>query len=85
MEGEHVYRLDPLASPPDDSKLTAAIAQTFPATQLFMERAAASGARLDFGDAEAAISADICRSRGGVARRRSRRDPDRNRLTVDRE
>jgi predicted ATPase/DNA-binding winged helix-turn-helix (wHTH) protein len=67
VEGEHVYRLDPLACPPDDSKLTAAIAQTFPATQLFMERAAASGARLDFRDAEAAIAASICRKLNGVA------------------
>jgi predicted ATPase len=39
----------------------------FPATQLFMERAAASGARLDFGDPEAAIVVSICRKLGGVA------------------
>jgi predicted ATPase len=67
VEGEHIYRLDPLACPPDDSKLTAALAQTFPATQLFMERAAASGARMDFSDAEAAIAARICRKLDGVA------------------
>jgi predicted ATPase/DNA-binding winged helix-turn-helix (wHTH) protein len=67
VEGEHIYRLDSLACPPDDSKLTAALAQMFPATQLFVERAAASGARLDFGDAEAAIVASICRKLGGVA------------------
>ena len=57
VEGEHVYRLDPLACPPDDPGLTAAVAQTFPATQLFIERAAASGARLDLNDADAAIVA----------------------------
>jgi predicted ATPase len=67
VEGEHIYRLDPLACPPDDSKLTAALVQMFPATQLFMERAAASGARLDFGDPEAAIVVSICRKLGGVA------------------
>jgi predicted ATPase/DNA-binding winged helix-turn-helix (wHTH) protein len=67
VEGEHIYRLDPLACPPDDSKLTAALAQTFPATQLFMERAAASGARMDLSDAEAAIAARICRKLDGVA------------------
>ena len=67
VEGEHIYRLDPLASPPDDLKLTAAVARTFPATQLFMERAGASGARLEFGDAEAAIAASICRKLDGVA------------------
>jgi predicted ATPase/DNA-binding winged helix-turn-helix (wHTH) protein len=67
VEGEHIYRLDPLACPPEDPKLTAAIAQTFPATQLFMERAVASGARLDFSDAEAVIVASICRKLDGVA------------------
>ncbi len=49
VEGEHVYRLDPLACPPDDPGLTAAVVQTFPATQLFLERAAASGLRLALG------------------------------------
>ena len=32
VEGEHVYRLEPLACPPDDPGITAAVAQTFPAT-----------------------------------------------------
>src|ERR1700674_968494 len=45
VEGEHVYKLDPLAYPADDPGLTAAVAQTFPAAQLFVERAAANGAR----------------------------------------
>ncbi|MGA8714203.1 MAG: winged helix-turn-helix domain-containing protein [Roseiarcus sp.] len=67
VEGEHVYRLDSLACPPDDPTLTAAVAQTFPAPQLFMERAAASGARLDYSDAEAAIVVSICRKLDGVA------------------
>jgi len=67
VEGEHVYKLDPLACPPDDPGLTAELAQTFPATQLFAERAAASGARLDLGNAEAAIVGSICRKLDGVA------------------
>src|SRR5262249_21394124 len=67
VEGERVYRLDALACPPEDSDLTAALAQTFPATQLFMERAAASGARPGFSDAEAVIAAGICRKLDGVA------------------
>src|SRR5262249_30249061 len=50
-----------------DGVLTAATARTFPATQLFIERAAASGARLDFDDAEAAIVVGICRKLDGVA------------------
>jgi predicted ATPase/DNA-binding winged helix-turn-helix (wHTH) protein len=67
VEGEHVYRLEPLACPPDDPGLTAAVARTFPATQLFVERAVASGARLDLSDAEAAIVVAICRKLDGVA------------------
>jgi predicted ATPase/DNA-binding winged helix-turn-helix (wHTH) protein len=67
VEGEHVYRLDPLACPPDDAGLTAAATQAFPATRLFVERALASGARLDLSDAEAAIVVAICRKLDGVA------------------
>jgi len=67
VEGDHVYTLEPLAFPPDDAALTAAAARTFPAFQVFMERAAASGARLDVNDADASVVADICRKLGGVA------------------
>ena len=67
VEGEHIYRLDALAYPPDDPGLTAAVVQTFPATQLFVERAVASGARLDVSDAEALLVASICRKLDGVA------------------
>jgi predicted ATPase len=59
--------LDALACPPRDSSLTAATLQQFPATQLFVERAVASGARLDLNDADAAIVAGICRRLDGVA------------------
>src|SRR5262249_3582086 len=48
VDGEQIYRLEPLACPPDDAVLTAAVVRAFPATQLFIERAAASGAHLDF-------------------------------------
>ncbi|MGY4496931.1 putative ATPase [Bradyrhizobium sp. GM24.11] len=67
VDGEQTYRLEPLACPPDDAILTASIARIFPATQLFVERAAASGVRLDFDDAEAAIVVGICRKLDGVA------------------
>jgi predicted ATPase/DNA-binding winged helix-turn-helix (wHTH) protein len=67
VEGEYVYRLDALACPPDDSDLTAAALQQFPATQLFVERAVASGARLDLNDADVAIVVGICRRLDGVA------------------
>jgi predicted ATPase/DNA-binding winged helix-turn-helix (wHTH) protein len=67
VEGEHIYRLDALACPPDKPGLTATEVRTFPATQLFVERAMASGARLDVSDAEAMIVASICRKLDGVA------------------
>jgi predicted ATPase/DNA-binding winged helix-turn-helix (wHTH) protein len=67
VEGENVYRLDPLACPPTGVGITAAFAQTFPAPKLFVERAVASGAQLDFSDAEAAIVVAICRKLDGVA------------------
>ena len=47
VEGERIYRLDALAYPPEEPGFTAAAVRTFPATQLFMERAVASGACLD--------------------------------------
>ena len=68
VDGEHVYRLDALAYPPDTpEELTAAAVREFPAIQLFVERAIASGARLDLSDAEASLVADICRKLDGVA------------------
>jgi predicted ATPase/DNA-binding winged helix-turn-helix (wHTH) protein len=67
VEGEHVYRLAPLAFPPDEPGLTAAEALAFPAIQLFIERAAASGAPLELDDSNAAAVAGICRKLDGVA------------------
>jgi len=67
VEGERVHRLPPLAVPPDDPMLTAAATLTFPAARLFVERATASGARLDLADANAAIVASICRKLDGMA------------------
>ncbi|WP_439626802.1 ATP-binding protein [Shinella sp.] len=67
VEGEQVHRLAPLAVPPDDPDLSASSALEFPAMQLFMERATASGARLGLGKAEASIVAGICRKLDGVA------------------
>src|SRR5262245_1911240 len=67
VASEHIFRLDALACPPEGPALTAAAVQTFPATQLFVERAVASGAHLDVSDAEAPIVASICRKLDGVA------------------
>jgi predicted ATPase/DNA-binding winged helix-turn-helix (wHTH) protein len=67
VEGEQIYKLAPLAFPPDDPELTAAVAVTYPATQLFLERAAASGARFELSDSNVAIVAGICQKLDGVA------------------
>lgn len=67
VDGEHVYRLDPLACPLDDNRLTAEAAQAFPAIQLFVERAVASGARLEVSDNDIRIMAGVCRKLDGVA------------------
>ena len=67
IEGEHVYRLDALACPPDTTRLTAATVRRFPAVQLFIERAIAGGAHLEVSDAQAPIIANICRKLDGVA------------------
>ncbi len=67
VEGEHVHRLESLACPPDEPGLTAATVLAFPAVQLFVDRAVASGAHLDLTDADAAIVACICRRLDGVA------------------
>ena len=67
IDGERVYKLDALACPPDDSEITAEAVLSFPATQLFMDRAAASGVSLDLGATDARIVASICRKLDGVA------------------
>jgi predicted ATPase/DNA-binding winged helix-turn-helix (wHTH) protein len=66
VEGEHVHLLYPLDGPLEDVGLTAAEALTFPAEQLFMERAAASGNRSELNDADAPIVARICRRLDGI-------------------
>lgn len=67
VEGERIYRLAPLACPPEKAQAMAATIHEFPATQLFLERAAANGTGLDLTDADAEIVAGICRQLDGVA------------------
>jgi predicted ATPase/DNA-binding winged helix-turn-helix (wHTH) protein len=66
VEGEQVHRLDPLAFPPDDESLTATQALTFPAVQLFVERAAAHGG-FQLNNADAPIVGKVCRRLDGIA------------------
>jgi predicted ATPase/DNA-binding winged helix-turn-helix (wHTH) protein len=66
-EGEHVYRLCPLACPPQQRELTAAAALTFSAVQLFVERAATNGNAFTLSDSDAPVVAHICRKLDGIA------------------
>ncbi|EJB06011.1 putative ATPase [Rhizobium leguminosarum bv. trifolii WSM597] len=66
-EAERVYRLGPLAYPPDDAIISAHTIQKFPATQLFVDRALANDAQLIIGEADAPLVAGICRKLDGVA------------------
>ena len=66
-DGEHVHRLEPLATPPASQALTAAQALAFPAVQLFVERAVASQDTFELADADAPIVAELCRRLDGIA------------------
>jgi predicted ATPase/DNA-binding winged helix-turn-helix (wHTH) protein len=66
VEGEHVHLLYALDCPPEDLGLTAADALAYPAAQLFMERAAASGHGGVLSDIDAPIVTTICRRLDGI-------------------
>src|ERR1700678_2806173 len=67
VEGEHVHLLYSLDCPPEDAGVTATEALRYPAAQLFMERAAASGYGAALSDIDAPIVARSCRRLDGVA------------------
>src|SRR3984957_12174673 len=66
-EGEHVHLLYSLDCPPENAGLTAMEALRYPAVQLFMERAAASGHGAALSDIDAPIVARSCRRLDGMA------------------
>ncbi len=66
VEGEHVHLLYALDCPPVEGGLTAAAALEYPAVQLFMERAAASGYGGLLNDIDAPTVATICRRLDGI-------------------
>jgi predicted ATPase/DNA-binding winged helix-turn-helix (wHTH) protein len=66
-ENESVYRLAPLDMPPVAAGLTAAEALTYPAVQLFVDRATSRGSGFQLNDNEAPVVADICRQLDGIA------------------
>jgi predicted ATPase/DNA-binding winged helix-turn-helix (wHTH) protein len=65
-DGEHLYRLPPLASPPPSPQITAAESLGFPAVQLFVERAAGVLGGFNLTDSDAHFVADICRRLDGL-------------------
>jgi predicted ATPase/DNA-binding winged helix-turn-helix (wHTH) protein len=67
VEGEHVHLLHLLAGPPEDDSLTATQASAYPAVELFMERAAASGYGSALTDVDARTVAGICQKLDGIA------------------
>jgi predicted ATPase/DNA-binding winged helix-turn-helix (wHTH) protein len=66
VESEHVHLLYSLDCPPEDAGLTAVEALRYPAAQLFMERAAASGYGTALSDIDAPIVARSCRRLDGI-------------------
>ncbi len=66
VEGEQVYRLAPLACPPEGAPVTMEAICRTPATRLFAERAVSTGAMFEADDAGAAVIADICRRLDGM-------------------
>jgi predicted ATPase/DNA-binding winged helix-turn-helix (wHTH) protein len=66
-ENESVQRLSALETAPPSAALTAAAALTYPAIQLFVERASATADGYELTDADAPLVAQICRRLDGIA------------------
>jgi predicted ATPase/DNA-binding winged helix-turn-helix (wHTH) protein len=66
-EGEGVIRLAPLEFPTVSEGLTAGDALTYPAVQLFVERASSSAEGYELSDADAPAVAELCRRLDGIA------------------
>ena len=66
-DGEFVFRLQPLAFPPEGEGMTASAALAYPAVRLFVERAAASGTGFELTDSEAPLASRLCRELDGIA------------------
>jgi predicted ATPase len=67
VEGESVYQLPPLETPPDDPKLTLDQLGAFSAACLFLERCRLGDRANRFADTDAPTIAEICRKLGGLA------------------
>ncbi|MDR6536340.1 winged helix-turn-helix domain-containing protein [Variovorax soli] len=67
VDGEFTYLLPPLECPPPGPGPRADEAQAFPAVQLFMACAAASGSGFELSDENAVVVAGICSRLDGIA------------------
>ncbi|MDE5451647.1 hypothetical protein GWE18_01985 [Bradyrhizobium sp. CSA112] len=66
-EDERVQRLPPLETAPVEAGLTAMEALSYPAVQLFVERASASAGGYELRDEDVPVVAQICRRLDGIA------------------
>ncbi|MBC9032652.1 winged helix-turn-helix domain-containing protein [Sphingomonas sp. JC676] len=64
--GEHVFRLQPLGFPPEQSGQTVEEILSYPAARLFLEQVNAQGVDLVLGADEAVSIAEICRRLDGI-------------------
>lgn len=65
-EGEGVYRLPPLEIPPASGELSASDVLSYPAVQLFVERATSSTDQFELRDADTLVAVEICRKLDGM-------------------
>jgi predicted ATPase/DNA-binding winged helix-turn-helix (wHTH) protein len=66
VQGERLRRLPALAAPPFSSEISAEIALTFPAVELFVERASAILDSFSLNDTDAPVVAGICQKLDGI-------------------
>jgi predicted ATPase/DNA-binding winged helix-turn-helix (wHTH) protein len=66
VEGERIHRLDPLEVPAESEGLGATKALSYPAIQLFAERAVESVHDFKLADSEASVAANICKRLDGL-------------------
>jgi predicted ATPase len=66
VQGEHVFRLEPLETPPASERLDAADGLWFPAVRLFVDRMAASHEGFELRDEDASLVGEICRKLDGI-------------------
>jgi predicted ATPase/DNA-binding winged helix-turn-helix (wHTH) protein len=66
VEGEHAHRLGPLDTPTETLGMDAETVQTFPAVQVFLERAAAAGWSGELTDEDVPVVVETCRRLDGV-------------------